>query len=304
MSASCFAVHESRKRTVDQGPLGLRQGQISERGRIHFRLGHELHALVDVCVIGLIVAVKVVPTLGCIVIVVASSNIIQIVGNAGLANLEVLESVLPQTHGLVKGQTTKVVVASLVLVVVVASLIVVIVVQLSVLISRVVVITISNQKVAKNVLHSVWIITSLLLVLDGTFGIRVEASSHASLGNRLEIIIDWFSIGSGRPRIGTALRPFFSSIVHKGVLLISPNADTLVLEELFHPIVVGFVLEESQQRKVRTVQVTIHLGTSPASTLRVIARCLVPGVVVNVVVLIFSDAASFVTQVDVLIINQ
>jgi hypothetical protein len=75
-----------------------------------------------------------------------------------------------------------------------------------------------------------------------------------------------------------------------------------VLEQLLHPIVIRFVLEDTQQAKVCIFQMTIHFGTATTiifatistSSFTVVARGSIPLLSVCIEVLILANSTAFI----------
>mmetsp|Transcript_2390 Transcript_2390/g.5502 ORF Transcript_2390/g.5502 Transcript_2390/m.5502 type:complete len:278 (+) Transcript_2390:629-1462(+) len=150
-----------------------------------------------------------------------------------------------------------------------------------------------NEQVAQNVFNG----GRSGVILDA-LGVRVKAHGEEAIVLRLEVIIQRRPV-TRLAGIVAPLRPSLASTLHEGVLLRRPDAEALVLEELFHPVVVRDMLEETEEGEVGVVEVTVHLGASGVSALGVLAGSGIPRLVVTVPVLVFSYTPSFVFQIDV-----
>ena len=56
-----------------------------------------------------------------------------------------------------------------------------------------------------------------------------------------------------RDRLGATTGPGLAIVLHHLVLVFGPDADTLVLVELFHPLVVVWLLEQAEELEVGIV---------------------------------------------------
>ena len=276
-----------------QRSLRTGQGKSAEGRRLHVRLGHELHTLIHVGVIGVIVAVKVgavfidsivivviivaVPVLAVVgavhgIIVVAVADILQIMRQAGLADPPGIEGRVPRGEGFVQGRVH----GSVVVAVVTGAA------------------TAPEEEVAQEVLHLI----TACVVLDA-LGVGVQSDVEVAVGLGLEVVVQRVA-RLVLPGVVAALRPRLARALHKAVLLGRPDAGALVLEELLHVVVVPGVLEEAQEGEVGVVEVAVHLGAAGHAVLGVLAGSFVPSLVGAVPVLVLSESATLVLQVDVL----
>lgn len=230
--------------------------------------------LINIRVIGIVVAVEHgSSTIVCVIIIVLGSvHILQIVCYARMACVEGRKGSVPPIKRLVQRVTAEVVV-----VVPTAAAIV-------------------DEEVAQNILNRNGRIVAAILFRTGC--VCIETNPNVATHHRFDVIVDIDTAISSGVRIDAALWPGLSGILHKGILLVGPDANSFMLEKLLHPVIVRLVLEESQQRKVSVFQVTVHLGTSRAPA--VVTGRRVPFVVETIPVLVLSNASSFVAHVDVL----
>ena len=73
--------------------------------------------------------------------------------------------------------------------------------------------------------------------------VGVETESDTALGEGLHIVVKGVSFGGGHVRLGTPTGPSLAIGLHETVLVIGPDAHALVLECLFHPLMVVRLLE-------------------------------------------------------------
>mmetsp|Transcript_7681 Transcript_7681/g.21371 ORF Transcript_7681/g.21371 Transcript_7681/m.21371 type:complete len:626 (-) Transcript_7681:171-2048(-) len=138
----------------------------------------------------------------------------------------------------------------------------------------------------------------LALVINGATFIRVETQSHIGILQRLDIKVQHGSVSFFISRHGATARPVLTHVLHKLIFFFFPQADTLMLEQLFVELSKVGLLEETQEVKVFGIlQVAIHLGATFRS--RDFAGCGVPFIIVGVVVLVLTDTATFVVDINV-----
>ena len=262
------------------------EGHVAEGGREHFRMGAKFHALIHAVVASIVVAIKGVSVIIFVmiaIVVVGAGIVVQIVSLAGLALLEDIEGVVPGLQQFLKGSGIIVASTVVVIVVVVAFAFVVAIKMATVVV---------NAEIPYKVdgIH-----------YSGIFGrtscVGVETERHTALGKGLHVVVYGVPIFVGLVRLGAAAGPGIAIGLHETVLCFGPDADTLVLVELFHPLAIIRLLEETEQLEVGIAEMTIVLGAAAALG---DAGGRVPRAGVAVEELILANALPSVVEVDVL----
>lgn len=127
--------------------------------------------------------------------------------------------------------------------------------------------------------------------------IGVQTEPNARLGHGFGIVVQLVAILVGLSRRRAVARPKRPLLRHEAVLVVRPQANTLVLEQLLHPFVVVWFFEEAQQLKMRALEMAVHLGTA---TRLCNAGSFVPGLFGAIVKLVFTNASSRIVGVNVL----
>ena len=243
------------------------------------RVGNESTSftyLVDIGVIGIIVAVKHVPSFSAAIVVdkFASVRVFNVVGDTWLADTELCKGIVPTLHRLLEG---------------VAAEIIVIIISATAVVPK---------EIAQDVFDRDGVVAGGGLIFGDAPCVGVQAHFDVTTLHRLDVVVDFGSIAGRCVGVNAPLRPGLSCVLHKGVFLVVPDANALVFEELFHPIVVRLVLEESKQGEMGVVQMAIHFGASAASAR--LASGLLPLVLGHIEILVFSDTTALIIQIDVL----
>ena len=278
---------------IRESALRIGQRHVAKGSCFHDCLGHELHALIDIGIIGIVVTIKVIATaiVAIIsvriivirtpvrVIVVTVTVIEYIVRDTGLTNGERIQSGIPGGERFFQ----------------------------CIVFQRRIVIPISTpitfrQYIPNDIFDGNRIITPLGFVLDNTPCIRIQSQGNFSIRQGFDIILNTVPIFIVRPRHHTPLRPLFPRIGHEVVdtriLHGIPDTKSFVFEQLFKPIVVTRVFKESQQAILGRFFVTIDFGATFRLCVR--ARRLIPRLVLVIPELVFANATALVIEIDVL----
>ena len=228
----------------------------------------------NIVVVGIVIAVPAFSVVGAlhVVIVVAVANVLKVMSKAGLADPPGIEGRVPRGKGIVK-------------VAVHGAEVIAIVGRAT---------ATSEEEVAKDVLH-----LRIAGVVLRARGIGVQARREVAVGLGLEVVVQGHA-GGVLPGIVAALGPSLAGALHEVMLLGRPDAESLVLEELLHKVVVAGVLEEAQEGEVGVVEVAVHLGAAGNATLGILAGGGIPRLVGAVPVLVLSDSTALIVHVDVL----
>ena len=257
-------------------PLRGGEGHVAEVGREHFRLCAELHALIDAVVASIVVAGECITVLVLVIIVlvvIGAAIVAEVVGLAGLALLEDVEGVVPRRKSFCEISD----VAAIMMIIFVIVVVVVVGICIHIL----------------NDLDGI----QVSRIFSRTRRVSVETKRHASLGKGLHVVVYVVPILVGLVCLGAPAGPGLAIALHEVVLVFGPDADTLVLVELLHPLVVVRLLEQTEKLEVGIAEMAIILGAAAALC---DAGGLVPLAGVAVEELILTDALSLVVKVDVL----
>ena len=209
-----------------------------------------------------------------VLVVVAAAIVAEVVGLAGLTLLEDVEAVVPGRN--IFCQVTEG--AAIVTIIVVVVIIV----------------------VAITCVHTLDDLNGIQVsgMLNRTRRVSVETERHTAFGKGLHVVVYVVPFSVCLARLGAATGPGLAIVLHELVLVFGPDAGALVLVELFHPIVVVRLLEETEELKVGIMEMTIILGATAA--VLVCAGGFVPLAGVVVEKLILTNATPFVVEINVL----
>mmetsp|Transcript_52592 Transcript_52592/g.127411 ORF Transcript_52592/g.127411 Transcript_52592/m.127411 type:complete len:288 (-) Transcript_52592:1351-2214(-) len=218
---SCLTI-ETGEYGGDQRPLVPSQRHVTETSRIHRCLRHEFHALIDICIVGIVITIEHITLSISTVIVVklCTVHIFQIVRYTWLADMEGIKRRVPPIIRVVEAVSTEIVV-----VVVLATTIA------------------TDEEISDDVLDRNRRVTATVFFRAGCIGVQTD--TDVTTHDWFDVVINVFTAGRCCVRIDTTLGPGLSCALHEGVLFFRPDTDPFMLEELFHPIVVRFVLEEA-----------------------------------------------------------
>ena len=252
------------------------EGNVTEVGPEHLRLGAELHALIHAVVASIVMAGEcfaVIILVMIVLVVVAAAIVAQVVGFAGLTFLEDVEGVVPGRN--ISCQVTDAAAIVIVVAIVVVVAIVIICVHVLDDLNR---IQVSGM-------------------LNRTRRVSIETERHTALRKGHHVVVDGVPIFVGLVRLGATTGPGLTKVLHFFILIFGPDADALVLVELFHPLVVVRLLEQAEELEVGIGEVTVvHFA---AAILRD-AGGLVPLAGVAIEELILTNALSCVVKVNIL----